>query len=161
MRYLQLSTSEYNPSLKKRRSLYPKLKVSSAGCQAHLAENDLWSQIFWGATQCPGPALHTFGKAKICNLRGDKEQWQRQWVKKKEKKNSNRLSNTTWKAARKRGTKNSRIKGNCHQLLCNSSPLEGGTPAHRDDSRVKNTFVRLTNLTLKINVLISVELYVA
>lgn len=74
MRYLQLSTSEYNPSLKKRRSLYPKLKVSSAGCQAHLAENDLWSQIFWGATQCPGPALHTFGKAKICNLKGDKEQ---------------------------------------------------------------------------------------
>lgn len=33
-----------------------------------LAENNLWSQIFWGATQCPGTALYPFGKAKICNL---------------------------------------------------------------------------------------------
>lgn len=35
---------------------------------AHLAENNFWGQIFWGATQCPGPALYTFGKAKIRHL---------------------------------------------------------------------------------------------
>lgn len=34
----------------------------------YLAKDYLWSQIFWGATQCPGPALYSFGKAKICYL---------------------------------------------------------------------------------------------
>lgn len=37
---------------------------------AHLAEDDLWGQILWGAAQRPGPALHAFGKAKICDLGG-------------------------------------------------------------------------------------------
>lgn len=40
---------------------------------AHLAENNLWGQIFWGATQCPGPTLHTFGKAKICHLEEEEQ----------------------------------------------------------------------------------------
>lgn len=44
---------------------------------AHLAENNFWGQIFWGTTQCPGPTLYTFGKAKICHLRrGRKHQRQ-------------------------------------------------------------------------------------
>lgn len=41
---------------------------------AHLAEDNLWGQIFWGATQCPGPALYTFGEAKICHLREEKKE---------------------------------------------------------------------------------------
>ncbi len=41
---------------------------------AHLAENNLWGQIFWGAAQCPGPALYTFGEAKICHLREEKKE---------------------------------------------------------------------------------------
>lgn len=48
---------------------------------AHLAENNLWGQIFWGATQCPGPALHTFGKAKICHL--SEEQKERRQIMRK------------------------------------------------------------------------------
>lgn len=46
---------------------------------AHLAEYNLWSQIFRGATQCPGPALYTFGKAKICHLK-EKQKEQQQII---------------------------------------------------------------------------------
>lgn len=35
---------------------------------AHLAEDDLWGQILWGAAQRPGPALHALGEAKIRDL---------------------------------------------------------------------------------------------
>lgn len=42
--------------------------VTKETMAAHLAENDLWGQIFWGAAQCPGPALYTFCEAKICHL---------------------------------------------------------------------------------------------
>ena len=40
---------------------------------AHLAEDNLWGQIFWSAAQCPGPALYTFGEAEICNLKDNQE----------------------------------------------------------------------------------------
>lgn len=36
---------------------------------AHLAEDDLWSQVLWSSTQCPGPAFDSFGKAKVCDLK--------------------------------------------------------------------------------------------
>lgn len=48
----------------------------------HLAENNLWGQIFWGATQCPGPPLYTFGKAKICHLT-EKKKAMNGWMRKR------------------------------------------------------------------------------
>lgn len=36
--------------------------------RVHLAEDNLWSQVLRSPTQCPGPAFHSFGKAKVCDL---------------------------------------------------------------------------------------------
>ena len=40
-------------------------------CASHtqyLAEDDLRGQVLWGATQCPCPALDSFGEPEICDL---------------------------------------------------------------------------------------------
>lgn len=46
-------------------------KRRGEGLNACLAEDDFRGQVFRGATQGPGSALHSLGKAKVCHLAAD------------------------------------------------------------------------------------------